>query len=131
MESTAKEIIPISNRDKTMNNYAANTAIRASAIAMRSAVALESESETPSLDHVKAVHRQLIHAIIQESSNLIEYIEQYSNDTEQTTNNTAWRDDPATDKQKNALDKHEIQYKPSITKGEASDLLDTYFASKK
>ena len=122
MESTAKETISTSNRDKTMNNYAANTAIRASAIAMRSAVALESESETPSLDHVKAVHRQLIHAIIQESSNLIEYIEQYSNNTEQTTNN-AWRDDPATEKQLGLLQKHKVKYSEKITKGEASDLL--------
>ena len=39
-----------------------------------------------------------------------------------------WRDEPATEAQKQALKKFGVQFSPNITKGQASDLLDFYIA---
>ena len=42
----------------------------------------------------------------------------------------SWRNDPATAKQKALLFKNKIPFKEPITKGEASDLIDSYMSSK-
>ena len=42
----------------------------------------------------------------------------------------AWRNDPATDKQKSFMAPHRIPFSEPMTKGQASDLIDGHFKNK-
>jgi hypothetical protein len=47
------------------------------------------------------------------------------------SNSKSWRNEPASDKQKNFMYKNSIPFKESITKGEASDKIDRFIDAKK
>ena len=47
------------------------------------------------------------------------------------TKSESWRDDPVSDKQKAFMSVHHIPFNRSITKGQASDLIDGYRANQK
>ena len=52
------------------------------------------------------------------------------NDNKQEYDPDAWRNEPASERQKKMMDYKKILYKPNITKGEASDLIDLHTQNK-